>query len=73
MIIICRANGTMKFLTKGDNNNYDDRGLYNEGQYWLKNSDIFGKVKGLLPQVGMITIYMKEYPVLKVFVTAFKI
>lgn len=56
----------MKFLTKGDNNNYDDRGLYNEGQYWLKNSDMFGKVKGMLPHVGMITIYMKEYPILKV-------
>merc|ERR1712179_619564 len=25
-------------LTKGDNNNLDDRGLYNEGQLWLEET-----------------------------------
>ena len=40
----------VKFLTKGDNNNIDDRGLYVEGQLWLEETDIIGraKVKGLL-------------------------
>merc|ERR1712029_406555 len=30
-----KENGTVKFLTKGDNNSVDDRGLYAPGQYWL--------------------------------------
>lgn len=30
-----RSDGTVKFLTKGDNNSVDDRGLYAPGQLWL--------------------------------------
>ena len=30
-----KEDGTVKFLTKGDNNSVDDRGLYAPGQYWL--------------------------------------
>jgi signal peptidase len=30
-----KSDGTVKFLTKGDNNSVDDRGLYAPGQYWL--------------------------------------
>lgn len=33
-------------LTKGDNNNVDDRGLYNPGQLWLKSEDIMGTAIG---------------------------
>lgn len=60
-----RNNGTVKFLTKGDNNSVDDRGLYAPGQLWLTKKDIVGRARGFLPYVGMITIYMNEYPNLK--------
>lgn len=56
----------MKFLTKGDNNSVDDRGLYAPGQLWLTKNDIVGRARGVLPYVGMITIYMNEYPNFKV-------
>lgn len=58
----------MKFLTKGDNNSVDDRGLYAPGQLWLKKDDIVGRARGVLPFVGMITIYMNEYPNFKVMI-----
>lgn len=60
--------GTKKLsiLTKGDNNQVHDRGLYNQGQLWLNEQDISGRVKGCLPYVGMITILMNEYPKMKV-------
>ncbi|XP_058811720.1 signal peptidase complex catalytic subunit SEC11A [Topomyia yanbarensis] len=60
-----KNNGTVKFLTKGDNNSVDDRGLYAPGQLWLTKKDIVGRARGFLPYVGMITIYMNEYPNLK--------
>lgn len=64
-----RNNGTLKFLTKGDNNSVDDRGLYAPGQLWLTKNDIVGRARGVLPFVGMITIYMNEYPNFKVIST----
>uniref|UniRef100_A0A0K8TQ36 Signal peptidase complex catalytic subunit SEC11 n=1 Tax=Tabanus bromius TaxID=304241 RepID=A0A0K8TQ36_TABBR len=60
-----KEDGTVKFLTKGDNNSVDDRGLYAPGQLWLRENDIVGRARGFLPYVGMITIYMNEYPNLK--------
>lgn len=60
-----KNNSTVKFLTKGDNNSVDDRGLYAPGQQWLTKKDIVGRARGFLPFVGMITIYMNEYPKLK--------
>ena len=33
-------------LTKGDNNQVDDRGLYNPGQLWIHRKDVVGKVRG---------------------------
>lgn len=63
-------NGTVKFLTKGDNNSVDDRGLYAPGQLWLTNKDIVGRARGFMPYVGMVTIYMNEYPKLKYAVLA---
>lgn len=67
-----RENGTVKFLTKGDNNSVDDRGLYAPGQLWLTKNDIVGRARGVLPYVGMITIYMNEYPNFKVRKCIFK-
>ncbi|KAM3182347.1 Signal peptidase complex catalytic subunit S11A [Hymenolepis weldensis] len=39
-------NGTVKFLTKGDNNAVDDRALYPQGQDWLEEKHVMGKAKG---------------------------
>ncbi|CAK83773.1 unnamed protein product (macronuclear) [Paramecium tetraurelia] len=52
-------------LTKGDNNQVDDRALYPKNQMWLKRSDIMGKIQGFLPYVGHITIYLNDYPYFK--------
>ncbi|KAH8369306.1 hypothetical protein KR009_007547 [Drosophila setifemur] len=61
-----KEDGTVKFLTKGDNNNVDDRGLYAPNQLWLTKKDIVGRARGFLPYVGIITIFMNEYPKVKV-------
>lgn len=64
--ILYSADGNVKFLTKGDNNNVDDRGLYAPGQLWLTKKDVVGRARGFLPYVGIITIFMNEYPKIKV-------
>uniref|UniRef100_A0A5F9D2X3 Signal peptidase complex catalytic subunit SEC11 n=1 Tax=Oryctolagus cuniculus TaxID=9986 RepID=A0A5F9D2X3_RABIT len=61
-----KDNGDIKFLTKGDNNEVDDRGLYKEGQNWLEKKDVVGRARGFLPYVGMVTIIMNDYPKFKV-------
>ncbi|POI28424.1 hypothetical protein CIB84_007826, partial [Bambusicola thoracicus] len=40
-----RQNGDIKFLTKGDNNAVDDRGLYKRGQHWLEKKDVVGRAR----------------------------
>lgn len=65
-----KSNGTIKFLTKGDNNSVDDRGLYAPGQQWLTKDDVVGRAKGFLPYIGLVTIYMNEYPKVKYAVLA---
>ncbi|KAK9174235.1 Signal peptidase I [Cryptosporidium meleagridis] len=57
--------GEVSILTKGDNNDVDDRGLYNENQFWLNNKHIMGTAVGIIPKVGMITIWLNDYPWLK--------
>uniref|UniRef100_A0A5F8GPQ0 Signal peptidase complex catalytic subunit SEC11 n=1 Tax=Monodelphis domestica TaxID=13616 RepID=A0A5F8GPQ0_MONDO len=60
--------GNVKFLTKGDNNEVDDRGtnLSNkEGQNWLEKKDVVGRARGFLPYIGMVTIIMNDYPKFK--------
>ncbi|CAN8269277.1 unnamed protein product [Cochlearia groenlandica] len=52
-------------LTKGDNNNVDDIGLYAEGQVWLHRRHIMGRAVGFLPYVGWVTIIMTEKPIIK--------
>ncbi|CAF3921080.1 unnamed protein product [Rotaria sordida] len=37
-----KNDGYVKFLTKGDTNQVDDRGLYSPGQLWLERKDIIG-------------------------------
>ncbi|KAI0240940.1 Signal peptidase complex catalytic subunit [Massospora cicadina] len=60
-------NGTNEefILTKGDNNNDNDRMLYDRKQLWLERKHIIGRVNGHLPYLGMITIILNDYPKLK--------
>eukprot|EP00891_Asterochloris_glomerata_P008376 jgi/Astpho2/8376/fgenesh1_pm.00122_%23_26_t len=57
--------GEIDILTKGDNNHGDDRSLYAPGQNWLNQKHIMGRVVGFLPYLGMVTIFMNDYPWLK--------
>ncbi len=60
-----KPDGHVELLTKGDNNRVDDRGLYAPGQLWLEREDILGKAVGTLRYVGMVTIALNDYPLLK--------
>ncbi|PVU86219.1 hypothetical protein BB560_006789 [Smittium megazygosporum] len=62
--------GKQYILTKGDNNNVDDRGLYAKNQLWIEREHIFGRVYGFVPYVGLITIIMSDYPKIKYLVLA---
>ncbi|CAF3676478.1 unnamed protein product [Adineta steineri] len=42
-----KENGYVKFLTKGDFNYVDDRGLYAPGQVWLEKKDVVGKIHSI--------------------------
>ncbi|KAL0592643.1 hypothetical protein ABG067_000207 [Albugo candida] len=53
------------YLTKGDNNNVHDRGLYAENQLWLNRTDIIGVVNSSVPYAGMMTILLNDYPLFK--------
>ncbi|GAB1292265.1 Signal peptidase complex catalytic subunit SEC11 [Apodemus speciosus] len=68
--------GHIKFLTKGDNNAVDDRGLYKQGQHWLEKKDVVGRARGyyqesrsvedrFVPYIGIVTILMNDYPKFK--------
>ncbi|KAL3884354.1 hypothetical protein ACJMK2_024500 [Sinanodonta woodiana] len=65
-----KENGTVKFLTKGDNNSVDDRGLYAPGQLWLEKKDVVGRARGFVPYVGIVTILMNDYPKFKYMILA---
>ncbi|KAE8297288.1 Signal peptidase complex catalytic subunit SEC11A [Larimichthys crocea] len=60
-----KENGDIKFLTKGDNNAVDDRGLYKQGQHWLEKKDVVGRARGFVPYIGIVTILMNDYPKFK--------
>ena len=60
-----KPDGNVDLLTKGDNNSVDDRGLYAPGQMWLQREDILGRARGAVPYIGMVTIILNDYPMLK--------
>ena len=62
--------GETLYLTKGDNNNGHDRPLYAPGQLWLKREDFMGRARFFVPYVGMITVKINEYPLIKYTVIA---
>ncbi|KAK7818152.1 uncharacterized protein LOC112008971 [Quercus suber] len=57
--------GEVYILTKGDNNDDDDRVLYAQGQRWLQRHHVMGRAVGFLPYVGWMTIIMTEKPIIK--------
>lgn len=59
------GDASVDYLTKGDNNSVDDRNLYAPGQLWLKRSEIIGRAVASVPYVGMVTILLNDYPMLK--------
>lgn len=59
-----KQNGQVEMLTKGDNNQIHDRGLY-KGHLWISRKHIMGRAMGYFPYVGMATIWMNDYPPLK--------
>nr|CCD16251.1 unnamed protein product [Trypanosoma congolense IL3000] len=52
---------TRLYLTKGDNNEMDDRTLYPKGYRWVEKKDIIGKVSVLVPRVGYITLIAEDH------------
>mmetsp|Transcript_81431 Transcript_81431/g.209634 ORF Transcript_81431/g.209634 Transcript_81431/m.209634 type:complete len:183 (-) Transcript_81431:232-780(-) len=60
-----KADGTVSLLTKGDNNQVDDRGLYAHRQLFIGRKEVMGRAQGFLPYAGMITIWLNDYPWLK--------
>mmetsp|Transcript_36592 Transcript_36592/g.80142 ORF Transcript_36592/g.80142 Transcript_36592/m.80142 type:complete len:184 (-) Transcript_36592:106-657(-) len=60
-----KPDGTVSILTKGDNNQVDDRGLYANRQLFIGRKEVMGRAKAFLPYVGMITIWLNDYPWLK--------
>jgi len=63
-----KADGHVEILTKGDNNRVDDRGLYNARQLFINRKDVMGRAFAFLPHIGMITIWLNDYPWLKYMV-----
>jgi signal peptidase len=49
-------------LTKGDNNNVDDRGLYGRNIFYIKENKIIGNVMAIKPMAGDLTIILNDYP-----------
>jgi len=60
--------GEIKYLTKGDNNRVDDRGLYSPGMKWIKPEHILGRARGQCPYIGYVTVILNDYPKLKLVV-----
>jgi len=57
--------GKIAMLTKGDNNQVDDRGLYAMKQLFIARKEIMGRARAFMPYVGMVTIWLNDYPWLK--------
>lgn len=64
--ILSRSDGLQLLLTKGDNNPVNDLGLYSRNQIYLdRDADIVGVVKGYVPFIGYVTIWITENVYLK--------
>lgn len=59
-----------QMLTKGDNNQTDDIGLYKKGRKFLEPHETRAGVFGYIPFFGMITIWLSSIPGLKFVIMA---
>ena len=57
-----KEDGEVDLLTKGDNNQVDDRGLYAASQSWINKEHIIGRAKGYLPYVSAAAITLAACP-----------
>ena len=55
----------IQFMTKGDNNPVDDRGLYPKGVAYLDEDMIVGHVYANIPYSGYMTLLLNDYPYVK--------
>ncbi|XP_056686211.1 uncharacterized protein [Spinacia oleracea] len=55
----------VNFLTKGDNNERDDRDLYAHGQHWLQRDHIIGRFQLVVPYLGWVAINLAKNPTMK--------
>uniref|UniRef100_A0A8C8YH90 Signal peptidase I n=1 Tax=Prolemur simus TaxID=1328070 RepID=A0A8C8YH90_PROSS len=62
-----KQNGHNKFLTKGDSNMVDDRGLHIQ-EHWLEKKDFMGRAKGFVSYVGIVMSLTNDYPKCKYIV-----
>ena len=53
------------FLSKGDNNPVDDRGVYPRGSAYLEDSTVVGHVWATIPYSGFFTLVLNDYPPVK--------
>ena len=58
-------NGDYNCLTKGDNNEVNDRALYDNRRLWLNKFNLHGRIKGFVPYIGILTILLNDYPKIK--------
>ncbi|KAE8682890.1 Signal peptidase complex catalytic subunit SEC11C [Hibiscus syriacus] len=58
-------NKEVDILTKGDDNEDNDRMLYASNHDWLQQKYIMGRAIGFLAYVGWFTIIMTEKPIIK--------
>ncbi|GFS78203.1 signal peptidase complex catalytic subunit SEC11C [Nephila pilipes] len=59
-----KQDGTLQMLTKGDGRPLDDRALfYPPGQMWVEKKDVIGKVKGVVPPIGIVILLFQEYQI----------
>ena len=59
------------FMTKGDNNPVDDRGLYPKGVAYLDETLVVGHVYAAIPYSGFLTLLVNDYPYVKYSLIAF--
>ncbi|KAK6977482.1 signal peptidase complex catalytic subunit SEC11 [Favolaschia claudopus] len=58
------SDSSFRMLTKGDNNDLDDISLY-RGLERLERKHVVGRVRGIIPYVGYVSILFNEYPRVK--------
>mmetsp|Transcript_21270 Transcript_21270/g.38815 ORF Transcript_21270/g.38815 Transcript_21270/m.38815 type:complete len:189 (-) Transcript_21270:293-859(-) len=66
-----KANGSYSVLTKGDDNSVNDRGLYAAGQLFLEDHMIEGRVFGVVPRIGIFTIWLTQHQWLTTCIVAY--